>query len=364
MKIINHSSVNFRNLKDVYIEPYEKMNIIFGENGQGKTNLIESIWMMTGFYSFRTRKNIQLINYDSPEAVIKTNFFSNGREQEARLVINQTKELTLNGVREASPRAMIGSFYSVVFSPVTLGTVQNGPSERRKLLDVALSLMKPNYAVIMSKYIRVLDQRNSLLKKTGQKGFDSGYFEPWDAELVRLGSKIIRYRTDYIARLSEEASDIYGEISSGKEKFACRYDFDTENLSDDEISEKLKNELEKSRDSDLKRLYTGSGPHTHDLILTLNDRDAKIYGSQGQQRTCALSLKLAEAVMTEKVTGEAPVVLLDDVMSELDEKRQTFILRFLDNKQVFITCCEPSTLLRSKDGKVFEATDGIIKEIN
>lgn len=363
MKIINHSSVNFRNIESAYFEPCDEMNIIFGENGQGKTNIIESIWMMTGFYSFRERKNSKLISHDKSEATIETNFYSNGRQQNALLKINQKKELTLNGVKEESPRALMGSFYSVVFSPTTLGIVQSGPSERRKLLDVALTIMKPNYALIMSKYIRVIENRNALLKKLGDRSFErEDYFLPWDEELIKLGSKIIKYRSDYTGLLSEKASEIYSEISSGREKFSFYYDYSCENMSEEEISVKLRSDLEKSRETDKKRLYTGCGPHTHDLIFNLDGRDAKSFGSQGQQRTCALSVKLAEAEMEEKITGESPVILLDDVMSELDENRQTFILNFLNNKQVFITCCEPSTLLRSKNGKVFEVKKGNISE--
>ncbi len=365
MRIINHSSVNFRNINEIYFEPHEEMNIIFGENGQGKTNLIESIWMMTGFHSFRARKNSQLINYGADESKIESTFFSHGREQSAQMLINQKKELILNGVKEESPRALMGSFYAVVFSPNTLGIVQDGPSERRRFLDVALSLVKPNYALVMSRYLRVVDQRNALLKKFGEHSFDKEYiFAPWDEELVSLGSKIIKYRLDYIEKVSSLSSDIYGEVSSGRESFSFHYDFSRENMSEEDIKNKLRAELEKSREADMKRLYTVTGPHSHDLVLTLNDREAKIYGSQGQQRSCALSIKLAEASMVEKTVGEAPIVLLDDVMSELDEKRQTFILNYLDNRQVFITCCEPSTLLRSGKGKIFEINGGSIKEMN
>ena len=364
MLITEHSSFNFRNIEGITFNPHNEMNIIYGENGQGKTSIIESIWLMSGFYSFRARKNIQLIKDDCDEAIIESRFISHGREQSAQMKINQKKELILNGVKEESPRAMMGSFYAVVFSSNTLDIVKAGPSERRKLIDVALSLIKPNYALLMSKYIRVIDQRNTLLKKYGDKSFKDEYiFEPWDEALVSLGSKIVKYRLDYIEKLSVIGSDIYSQISSGREIFNFNYDFSNENISEDEIKEKLRNDLIKSRESDIRRLYTVTGPHSHDVVLKINDKDAKIYGSQGQQRTCALSMKLAEATMIENSAGESPVILLDDVMSELDEKRQRFILNYLNNRQVFITCCEPSTLLRSEKGKVFEVENGSIKEI-
>ena len=363
MIIKYHSAKNFRNLDFVEFEPHPEMNVIYGENGQGKTNIIESIWLLTGFYSFRARKNAQLIEQGKEEAEINNRFYSHMREQNAVMKINKRKEITLNGIKEESPRVMMGKYYAVVFSPATLGIVQDGPGERRKLIDIALSLIKPNYAVIMSRYLRVLDQRNALLKKMGERSFENDYMAPWDTELANLGAKIIKYRLDYIEQLSALSSEIYKGISSGREEFTFYYDFSKENISEEEIKNKLISDIEKSRESDLKRLYTNAGPHTHDLILNLNGRDARVFGSQGQQRSCALALKLGEASIIETVTSESPIVLLDDVMSELDESRQTFILNYLDNWQVFITCCDPSQLLRSKKGKSFEVTDGKIKEM-
>lgn len=363
MIINSHSVKNFRNIDSALFTLDPEMNIFYGENGQGKTNIIESIWLMTGFYSFRARKNIQLIKDGCDEAEIETGFYSQAREQLAAMKINKRKEIILNGVKEESPRVMMGKFQAVVFSPNTLSVVQDGPSERRKLLDIALSTVKPNYAMIMSRYLRAVEQRNALLKKYAERKFDLMYFEPWDEEIINLGSKIIRYRLDYIESLSELSSEIYGGISSGREKFSFHYDFSPENISDEEIKMKLTENFNKSKDSDFKRLYTNAGPHSHDLVLNINGKDARLYGSQGQQRSCALALKLGEASIIEKITGECPAVLLDDVMSELDEGRQTFILNYLDNWQVFITCCDPSTLLRSKKGKAFEVIDGDIKEM-
>lgn len=364
MKITGHSSFNFRNIKQAHIEPDPEMNIIFGKNGQGKTNLIESIWMMTGFYSFRARKNIQLIMQDEEQAVIRTGFYSFGRQQNAELTIGEKKSLILNGVKEDSPRAIMGSFSAVVFSPSTLGIVQNGPSERRRIMDVALSQMKPNYALAMSRYLRAIEQRNALLKKYGEKCETmADFFAPWEEEIINIGVKIVRYRLDYVEKLAERAGEIYEGISSGSEKFSFYYDFSKENITDEEIKEKLRSDLEKGRAGDIKRAYTSSGPHAHDLMLTLDGREARVYGSQGQQRSCALAMKLSEADIIEKVTGESPAVLLDDVMSELDEGRQSFILNYLDGRQVFITCCDPANLMRSEKGKVFEVSKGEIREM-
>lgn len=362
MIITWHSAEKFRNLDSVSFNPHPEMNIIYGENGQGKTNIIESIWLMTGFYSFRTRKNIHLIKSGEQEAKIETDFFSEQREQRAEMKINRRKELELNGIKEESPRAMMGKFYSVVFTPNTLSIVRDGPSERRRLLDVAISLIKPNYASVMSRYIQTLKHRNALLKKYSERPFGEEYFIPWNEELARLGARIVKYRLDYIDLFSEISAEIYSGISSDKEKFSFKYDFSEENIAEKEIYEKLLSELERTKESDLRRLYTGVGPHSHDLLLFLDGRDAAVYGSQGQQRSCAIAMKLAEASVIEKITGECPVVLLDDVMSELDEGRQKYILNYLDNWQVFITCCDPSQLLRSEKGSTFETVNGEIKE--
>lgn len=362
MRVIRHSADCFRNLKNTVIEADPRMNIIYGENGQGKTNLIESMWLFTGCYSFRTHKNAQLICDGEEKARAAIRFFSEAREQTAEMTVGKTKELILNGSPCDSPRAMIGKFCCVVFSPSTLSVVKDGPAERRKLLDIAISLTKPNYAVIMSRYLRILGQRNNLLRKVAEGKTDPSFLEPWDLSLATTGAALVQYRLQYLEQMAPLAAQIYGGISSSRETFGLYYSFmkNEENRTAEDIEKKLLDGLQKSREADLRRLYTGFGPHADDLILLLNNKDARAYGSQGQQRSCALALKLSEASVMGQITGEAPVVLLDDVMSELDEGRQKFILNYLDSWQVFITCCDPSQLLRSETGKVFEVKDGSV----
>lgn len=365
MRIIRHSADKFRNLSDISFEPDGEMNVIYGENGQGKTNIIESMWLFTGCYSFRTRKNAQLIMENEQQASVKVDFFEGGREQNAVMKIGKRKEITLNGIKSESPRVMLGKFYAVVFSPGVLSVVQDGPSERRKLIDIAISLIKPNYAVIMAKYLRALEQRNALLRRLAETGEPPVLLDAWDEEIIKYGAKIIEYRMEYIERLREVSGEIYSGISAGRESFYMAYDFylSPDNPDESNAAAKLRKELERTRDGDLRRLYTAAGPHTHDLVLTLNSRDARQFGSQGQQRSCALAMKLGEAAIIKEVCAEEPVVLLDDVMSELDEGRQSFILNYLSDWQVFITCCDPSQLLRSKKGKAFEVKNGKISEI-
>ncbi|MBR2730940.1 MAG: DNA replication and repair protein RecF [Clostridia bacterium] len=310
MYVQQHAAERFRNLAAVRMTPDPEMNVIFGKNGQGKTNLIESLWMLTGFYSFRSHKNAHLVADGAKEAVITDQFFSAGRGQTVEMRIHARKEITLNGVKEASPRAMMGRFPAVVFSPQTLSVVQDGPAERRRLMDIALSLMKPNYALLYSNYKRALDQRNALLKKIVERKFDAAMMAPWDAELVKLGTRIIQYRLQYLEKLNAAATEIYRGISGGNETFSFYYDFQRETADETAILEKLMASLDRSREADLKRLYTNVGPHADDLVLQLDGRDARIYGSQGQQRSCALALKLGEASVIRDVTGECPIVLL------------------------------------------------------
>lgn len=364
MRVISHGADHFRNLKDTYFEADPSMNIIYGENGQGKTNIIESIWLFTGCYSFRTHKNSQLICDGEQNAKAELNFFAQERFQNAKMNISKNKEIVLNGSACDSPRAMMGKFGAVVFSPSTLAVVKGGPAERRKLIDIAISLIKPNYASVMSRYLHTVEQRNSLLKKINERNISFDYLDPWDEALAALGASIIRYRLDYIEQLKDVSAEIYSGISSSRENFLIGYSFlkNGEKPTDEEIKKRLYDSLLNSRDSDIKKLYTGTGPHTDDLMMSLDSRDVRFYGSQGQMRSCALALKLGEASIMGKVTGESPVVLLDDVMSELDESRQKFILNYLDNWQVFITCCDPSQLLRSEVGRVFEVKNGKIEK--
>ena len=360
MIITSHSVEKFRNIGSVSFAPHPEMNIVYGENGQGKTNIIESIWLMTGFYSFRTRKNIHLVQSGEQQARIETSFYSQQREQQAVMTVDSRKELELNGIKEESPRAMMGKFYAVVFTPNTLSIVRDGPSERRRMLDVAISLVKPNYAAVTSRYIQALKHRNALLKKYAQRPFADEYFIPWNEELARLGARIIKYRLDYIEKFSTVAGNIYDGISSGREKLTFRYDFSAENMTEDEIKQKLLSELERTKESDLRRLYTAAGPHSHDLLLYLDGKEASVYGSQGQQRSAVLSLKLAQLELAGAESGEAPILMLDDVMSELDPSRRRQLIERIDRVQTFVTCTDISDLAGARQGAVYRVENGAL----
>lgn len=365
MKIENHTAQNYRNLKHIDFTPSEGINIIYGENGQGKTNIIESIWLFTGCHSFRTRKCVELIKETEKSASLEMDFYARGRSQNAQMKIEAKREVKLNGIPQETPRVLLGEFQAVVFSPSLLSIIQDGPAEKRRFMDIAISLLKPNYAAILSKYIKTMAQRNTLLKQIAERGLDEDLLCPWDEELSKLGAKVTGYRLHYIEHLSEIAGGIYEGISSGREQLSVKYikNGKIEGGNENELFESMLSILEKNRRTDIRRQFTTAGPHKDDLAVDINGLCARNYGSQGQQRSCALALKLSEASIIKETTGEQPVALLDDVMSELDLSRQTYLLNYLEGWQVFITCCDPSVLQRVNNGKTFEVEAGRIKTV-
>lgn len=362
MEIKKHRAENYRNLEKTEFEPSPGINVIYGENGQGKTNIIESIWLFTGCQSFRTRKCTELVKEGALFAKTEIDFFARNRIQNAQMTIDTKRLVALNGIPQETPRKLLGEFQAVVFSPSSLAVVKDGPAERRRFLDIAISLIKPNYACLVSRYIKVMAHRNALLKQLAEKKGNQQMLDLWDEEIARIGAKILIYRFRYIEQLSTITTEIYGGISSGRETLSIEYlqSFKSESGEEKTLKDALLLSLEKSRQADIRRQTTGAGPHKDDIFFEINGLCARTYGSQGQQRSCALALKLGEAAILRDSSGEQPVALLDDVMSELDSVRQGFLLEYLAGWQVFITCCDPSILSRVNTGKIFEVKAGQI----
>lgn len=353
---------NFRNIANLSFTADNGVNVIYGENAQGKTNILESIWLFTGCKSFRGSKDNELIKFNEDFAKINLEFSDNSREKKSEIIItDKKKNAFLNGVSLRSTAELIGSFYAVIFSPVHLSLIKDGPAARRKFLDTALCQLKPSYAQNLAGYKRTLIQRNALLKDLHLNSQLYDMLDTWDDQLARYSACVIKERLNYIDLLSEYSKDIYSGISENKENFSVFYskniskDFSVKDIYLSEI-ENLKN----SRKEDIFSKTTTVGPHRDDLEILINNVSARSFGSQGQQRSCALALKLGESEIIKKVTGETPVALLDDVMSELDEKRQDYVLNHINDRQVFLTCCDPSQVLRLCDGKSFLIKDGEI----
>lgn len=362
MKVIAVKFENYRNLKNDIIQPCDGVNIIYGDNAQGKTNLLEAIWLFCGGHSFRSAKDSEVIRWDENFARLEMRFFGQEREQTAKLIFTgNKKQLEINGVEKKSAAALIEKFCAVVFSPEHLNLIKRGPSQRRKFIDSAICREKLQNAVILSKFNRVLVQRNSLLKDIYRRPSLEDTLSVWDEPLIQNGAMLIKKRMDYVEMLSQRAKIYHDGISKNSEKLEIKYisSIDAE-MSDrtDEIAEKFRKKLNENRKDDIRTGVTNFGPHRDDIEILINGKNARAFGSQGQQRSAVLSLKLAEASVLKERMGEEPVILLDDVLSELDSKRQDFLLNELKNCQVFITCCEKSNKEQLKEGKIFLLKNG------
>ena len=362
MKVNSIKLNNFRNISSIELEACDGVNVIYGENAQGKTNILEAMWLFTGCKSFRGAKDAELIKFNEDFARISLDFSDNIREKNSQITIgNKKKSVLHNGVVLNSSAELIGSFYSVIFSPAHLSLIKDGPSQRRKFLDTALCQLKPSYAQKLALYKKALLQRNALLKDINLNSGLYDMLDMWDEQLAKYSATVILERLKYIDILSQYSHRIYSGISENKEDFSVAYSRDTDkNISiEDLYSMELEN-IKKSRKEDVIYKTTSVGPHRDDLNILINGFSARSFGSQGQQRSCALALKLGESEIIKKITGETPVALLDDVMSELDEKRQDFILNHITDRQVFLTCCDPSQVLRLCGGKSFLIKGGEI----
>ncbi len=365
MNVNSVSLNNFRNIEMMNFTPSDGVNVIYGENAQGKTNILEGIWLFTGCKSFRGSKDSELIKFGESFAKASIAFSDNSREKKAEIIVSDKKTAKLNGVELKSTSELIGSFYAVVFSPAHLSLIKDGPSERRKFLDIALCQLKPSYVSYFKNYRRALIQRNAILKDLQFSSELYNVLDSWDDQLARYAAAVIKERISYIDLLSEYCGSIYSGISENRESFSVKYSSSGEYLSDMTVHDIYLSVFEKikeKRKEDISFKSTSIGPHRDDLSILINGKSARAFGSQGQQRSGALSLKLGEAEIIKKITGETPVALLDDVMSELDEKRQDYILNHIDGRQVFLTCCDPSQVMRLCGGKSFFTENGNLKE--
>lgn len=358
MKVLELCYKNYRNLKDGKFIPSDKINVIYGDNAQGKTNLLEAIWIFTGGRSFRGTKDSDLIKFNEKESRIFLKVLSREREKDLEIKVSSKKrKVLINSVEKRSAIELVGKFCSVIFAPNHLMLVKGGPALRRKFLDTAICQVTPKYAKFISNYNHVLNQRNSLLKDIKKHPELIDTLDIWDDRLAVYGVEIISKRIQYVNHLKEFSKFFHEGISSKKEILSLEYENSfKENM--DLTKENFKEGLIKARNTDIALKCTTFGPHRDDLKILINKKSAKLFASQGQQRSAVLALKLAEAEIFKKVFNVSPVILLDDVMSELDEKRQDFILNSISENQVFITCCEPISALKLRNGKSFRVASG------
>ena len=360
MKINKIKITDFRNIEHLETE-FDDVNIIWGENAQGKTNLIEALFLFTGSKSFRGVKDKELVRFDREFSKLEIEFEGSGREQTAQIVIKNKREATLNGIKKKSASALGEEIKAVIFSPVHLTMIKDGPKERRKFIDGALCQIKSGYKNLLKDYNRALNQRNNLLRDVINHPEMESLLYIWNNNLAKIGAKIVFQRLKYIEAVSPFAEEIYSGISGGREKIEIKYIGSADGVCDIEtIEQNILKALDENKVQDMQNKTTQSGAHRDDIDILINGKSARKFGSQGQQRSCVLALKLAEAALLEQMTGVKPIALLDDVMSELDEKRQDYILNRIKGLQVFITCCDKEQILRLKEGKTFNIESGNI----
>ena len=365
MKIKELALDNFRNIKKIDLCFNEKVNIIYGDNAQGKTNLIEAMWLLTGAKSFRGAKDAELVRFKREYARIFARFFKDGREQTAQITFAEKKVAELNEIAMTSVTGFSGVFSAVVFSPSHLGLIQDGPSARRRFADTCICQLSPKYSTLISDYNRTLLQRNSLLKDINYSAVLLETLDIWDERLAALSALIIKNRGGYLDRLAQHATEIYSGISSNKENLKMNYlpAVEIKDIQDgEECRNAVLNALRQARAEDIRTGSTSVGPHRDDISFTIGEANAKSFASQGQQRSIVLALKLAESRLLREILHDEPVILLDDVMSELDKSRQSYLLNHLSENQVFITCCDKNDFSFMKSGKMFLISNGNLQK--
>ncbi len=358
----------FKNLCGVEILPEEKVNVIFGENAQGKTNLIEAIWLGSGAKSFRTSRQTDLIGFERDIARIDVLFKDGFREQKISITLQKsTKErkILLNGVKQRSLSNLFGVLKCVVFTPEDLELSKGSPDIRRSFIDLCISQIKPSYAKTVAKYETVLMQRNTLLKNISLGISKPDELEVWNTQLSRLGSYISVLRYNYTKKLGIFSGSLYSEISKQREEMTLQYQStvfdDLENQTDynGEMADIFMRALERTQNEDIRLGFTTLGVHRDGILINIGGISAREYGSQGQNRSAALCLKLGQAYILYEETKDMPIILLDDVLSELDKSRKDFVLSQISRMQIFITCCEP---IDKVAGAVFEVESGKVKK--
>ena len=355
---------NFRNYEEEVVEFHNKVNIITGKNAQGKTNLLESIYIMSLGKSFRTSKDIEMIGFEKELCRVKSTFVKDGRELKIEISIGaEGKTTKINGMKTLKNIDILENVYMVVFSPEDLKIVKDEPEKRRKFIDRELCQLKPIYYKNLARYKKILQQRNSLLK---QQEIKEDLIAVWDEGLAEYGAKIIQERNRFIGKLNEISKKISKGITNGKESLELSYEANVEHKeSYEEQREYLKKLLNKNLKNDIIRRNTSVGPHKDDIKICVEGIDIRHFGSQGQQRTAALSLKLAEIQLIKEEAKVSPILLLDDVLSELDAERQNFLINSLGEVQLFITTTELSEEVKKQlpDGETFFVENGKVRKM-
>ena len=357
---------NFRNYEELELEFEPGVNLIVGDNAQGKTNLLESIGYLGSGRSFRAMKTGEMIRFGADFADLEGNVFAEGREQTLRWVLfsgSRPRQIWRNGAKKKTAAEIAGLLPTVLFCPEDLMVLKSGAAQRRRLGDHALCQLRPNYDAALTEYGRILDQKNRILKDHFDNPGILEILPEYNTRLCQVGALLISYRARFYEGLGKAAAAYHGQFSGGAEEFTLEYKT-VSNITDpfapvSVLTEQLQDHLQRHYRAELETAQCLTGPHKDDFEVSLSGINLKSYGSQGQTRTAAISLKLAQRELMGRESGEEPVLLLDDVLSELDPGRQDFVLNQIVSGQVFITCCEPGRF--TKLGKTIEIAKGKIR---
>lgn len=355
---------NYRNYEEEKAEFINGTNIIYGKNAQGKTNLLESIYLFSSGKSHRRAADTELIKKGSDFLKVSIVFHSSDRDYNSEISITSKKKklIKLNGVPLKKTSELLGVFKCVIFSPEELNLIKGAPEKRRNFLDMSLSSIKPGYYGVLKKYYKILKQKNSLLKKIREDASFCGTMSVWNEELAEAAARIMMYRHEFLSVLSPAAACEHMDISQGAESLSIKYSPNTpvEDFCDKEhIKSKILNNIIRKREAETAMGMSLVGIHRDDIDFLINNEEAKVYSSQGQQRTAVISVKIALTEIIKEAFGEYPVLLLDDVMSELDSHRREFLYTKTKDKQVIIVCTDKD-FIKEDNIKYFKIENGQI----
>lgn len=352
---------NFRNYKSLNIAFDKGVNILYGDNAQGKTNILEAIYVSATTKSHKGGKDKDIINFEADEAHIKTYLDKEGLERRVDMHLRKSKSkgIAIDTVRLKKASELLGLLNVVFFSPEDLAIIKNAPSERRRFVDMELCQLDQSYLYNLNQYNKIINQRNKILKDISYNKELKDMLGIWDMQLVSYGIKIIERRELFVKQLNEIIYSIHKNLSGNKEEMRLKY---VPYVSADRFEDMIKANIEK----DIKLKMTSAGPHRDDFAFISNDIDVRTFGSQGQQRTAALSLKLSEIELVKKITNDKPVLLLDDVLSELDSNRQNHLLDNIGDIQTIITCTglEDFVSDRFTINEVFKVENGTATKVS
>ncbi len=325
---------NFRNYKQEEIKLDKNINLFYGENAQGKTNIIEAIFLGSMGKSFRAKKDKEMIKLNSEKAEVEIEYKKSNRDGKIKIELSNKKNIYLNGIKIKKLSQLLGNINIIIFTPDDINILKGSPQNRRRFLDIMISQLKPNYMYHLNLYLKTLEQRNNYLKQIREERKDENLLDIWDEKLIEEAAIIYQYRKEYMDKIKEKIKKIHQEITNNKEEIEIEY------LSECQTKENYFKILKERRKLDMIKGFTTKGIHRDDFVIYINKKQLDIYGSQGQHRTAILSLKLSELNIVKEEIGEEPILLLDDFMSELDEKRIKSFLNKIENTQVIITCTE------------------------